>query len=173
MQARGISPAVDGVRGVSSSSEGTIPPRIRPRSHLHSAHEVYGFVLWLGTFLLAPMLLIWAFCDPSTLRAMGMAFMPDRYWLLATPAYLIVALLFVPIMYASWNMMHTLPPEDINTVRDGFTRRQLIEAREGTQGGASEQQHEEEAEDPSDPYSIDDIVDIPIERVNQLLYARR
>lgn len=118
-----------------------------------------------------------------------------RYWSLILPSYLLMTLLFIPILYLSWNLSATLPIHSILTVRDGWSRQQEREATKQRQQWREEAKITEQVQpyrkengavgdrisssmtnDPTavhDAYSIEEIMDIPLERVNELMYELR
>jgi hypothetical protein len=71
----------------------------------------------------------------------------------------------------------------MSTVRDGWTRQQQRELRAQAASAALEARQRKRPGRPSAKeaarakhdaaYSIEDIIDIPLERVNQLMYQRR
>lgn len=166
----------DGGNGASASPLASPPASVRPsRSALHRSTEVYGFVLWISTFVLAMLYLAWALLPDATLHALGVSYYPSRWWALALPAWSTVALVSVPPVYLAWNMFNTLPLDHLNTISDGWThkqqqqlKRQEVRRKQSARGdGAMDQSA---AAEVSDRYSIPDCVDIPLERINQLLY---
>lgn len=95
-----------------------------------------------------------------------------------------MVLLFIPIFYLSYNMYQTEPLDSIATIRDGWTAQQRRDrqaqakakadakaAKQSTSQLAGEHNYAHVVDERA--YSIDDIMDIPLERVNQLLYQQK
>lgn len=87
---------------------------------------------------------------------------------MALPAYLLLLLLFIPILYFALNLAHTLPLDDLRTVRDGHTRAHMQQKEHKRLAAAAG-----EVEEFDDRYSIADICDVPLERINQVMYSMR
>lgn len=107
---------------------------------------------------------------------------PSRWWSVSLPAYFLMLLLFVPIVYLCWNMYNTEPLDSMSCMVDGWTHQQQRDLRlqqAAADDDAEQQQHTETGDTAavhsktSDEYSIEEIVDIPLERINQLMYQRR
>lgn len=155
--------------GAASSPPASI---IRPMpGGLHRVTEVYGFVLWLSTFVFAAVWLAWAFTPDSLLHSLGITYYPDRFWAISLTAYGMLLLVCVPLLYHAWNMAHTLERHHINTIVDTWTRKQQESIRK---------QQREQADDAArrggvvqerdQRYSIPDCVDIPLPKVNRMIH---
>lgn len=175
-------PAPVGVSGVESVLlAASMPPSIRPRAggSSNSDSEVYGFVLWLSSFVLLALYLLWAFVPDAALHRLGWTYYPSRWWAVALPAYFLMAILFVPIVYFSWNLSATQPLDHRASIRDGWTRQQQRDRRadqratDAAAAAMDERKHEHVRSVSDAAYSIEEIADVPIERVNQILYAKR
>jgi hypothetical protein len=166
---------------VAPAAPAPVIPSIRPRAGgtSNSDSEVHGFVLYLASFVLFALYLLWAFVPDAVLHQLGLTYYPDKWWSVALPAYFLMALLFVPIIYFSLNLSSTAALDDLSTIRDGWTRQQQRERR--AQKAAAAAEREKHPRLPSDAlpsehdaaYSIEEIVDVPIERVNRILYTQR
>ena len=53
-------------------------PPILPTETRSRAPEFYGFVAWAGTYLLFVLYLLWAFLPDAAIRALGVAWYPNR-----------------------------------------------------------------------------------------------
>jgi phosphatidylinositol glycan class P protein len=84
--------------------------------------EVYGFVGAISTLVGFAVFLIWAYLPEPWLHTMGVTYYPNRYWAMAIPAYVLVAILFVVSFYASLNYIATPPPCSLNSLFDEYTR---------------------------------------------------
>ena len=147
-------------------------PILRPSpGGLHRVTEVYGFVLWLSTFVLAAVWIGWAFTPDATLHALGLSYYPDRFWAVSLTAYGMLLLVCVPLVYHAWNMANTLERNHINTIVDTWTRKQQESIRK------QQRQAQEDAgrrgfgvEERDHRYSIPDCVDIPLPKVNRMIH---
>ena len=61
--------------------------------------EVYGFGLWIFTFVAFVLYCAWAFTPVEYLHRIGITYYPSQYWALAVPAYLCVTFLFLGFFY--------------------------------------------------------------------------
>ena len=84
---------------------------------------VYAFVGWVASNLSYGIFIFWAMAPDSFLRDIGITYYPSRYYALALPAYALVVLFLVGVMYMAVNMIYTHDPSSIHCVRDEFTRR--------------------------------------------------
>eukprot|EP00455_Lapot_gusevi_P001452 TRINITY_DN10582_c0_g1_i6.p1 TRINITY_DN10582_c0_g1~~TRINITY_DN10582_c0_g1_i6.p1 ORF type:complete len:170 (-),score=9.69 TRINITY_DN10582_c0_g1_i6:197-706(-) len=116
--------------------------------------EVYGFVLWMATFVGYMLYILWAFTPEPILHSLGIHYYPAKYWAIALPCYVCVCLLFLIMLYIAYNMFSTHPLDSPYTLADKFSRRLGVLEKRRVQ----------------DEFSIPDISDIPIDIVNKLLY---
>ncbi len=166
-------------------------PLPRPaRSAMHASAEVYGFCLYVSTFIGALLYLAWALLPDTLLHSWGITYYPSKYWALALPAWGCSMLAAVPLVYFLVNMTSTLPLDHTNLLSDGWTtqqkqqmKRQKVqlekekeweEERSGSRSVAGEEslcQQQRKQQQSTERYSIPDVLDIPLERINQLLYS--
>lgn len=120
--------------------------------------EVYGFVGSISTIVGAVLFFGWAYLPESWLYSMGITYYPSRYWAVAFPAYAMMLIVFVCVVYTSLNYIATIPPDSWNSLCDEFTRAPVtFSANDLSQN-----------ERPIDPIS-----DIPITEVNLLMFGPR
>jgi len=119
--------------------------------------EVYGFVLWITTFVIYVIFLLWAFLPEETLIGFGITYYPAKWWAIALPSYVLVSGVFVLVAYVSYNLMHTNPLQSFGTFTDCYSRYLDKAERERAALGSSD-------------YSIPEVSDLPIATVNRLLY---
>lgn len=79
--------------------------------------EIYGFVGWIGTFILYSLYLIWAFVPDSILHKMGIYYYPSKYWALAIPSIICLTFIFIFILYQSLNMVMTHDIDNLNILQ--------------------------------------------------------
>ncbi|EDO45006.1 predicted protein [Nematostella vectensis] len=111
---------------------------------------IYGFVLYLGTYLGFALYLVWAFVREEWLQSIGITYLPQRYWLVAGPVYLLVAFLIVVWFYFAHYLKSTPSLDSINTIADEHSRFLV----------------DQEMTDSSMP----PLADVPIYQVNKKLY---
>lgn len=122
--------------------------------------EVYGFVGAISTLVGFMVFMIWAYLPEPWLHTMGITYYPNRYWAMAIPAYVMIAIFFVVTFYTSLNYMATPPPYSLNTLFDEYTRSPIT--------GTSGSQFLHESDRP-----IDSISDLPITTVNALVFGTK
>ncbi|BBN20171.1 phosphatidylinositol N-acetylglucosaminyltransferase subunit P [Marchantia polymorpha subsp. ruderalis] len=84
--------------------------------------EVYGFVGSIGSLVSYAVYIIWAYTPESWLHALGITYYPSRYWAIAIPSYVIISVLFICVLYVSFNFLATNPPQSRYTLYDEYTR---------------------------------------------------
>eukprot|EP01038_Epipyxis_sp_PR26KG_P010498 gene10498-14109_t len=80
--------------------------------------SIYSFVAWIATIFVYICFIAWAFLPRKVLYSLGVTYYPSRYYAIALPAYIIVSYVLFNIAYIGLNMMNTLNPNDIGTIRD-------------------------------------------------------
>eukprot|EP00123_Amoebidium_parasiticum_P006789 comp17657_c0_seq1/m.17445 comp17657_c0_seq1/g.17445 ORF comp17657_c0_seq1/g.17445 comp17657_c0_seq1/m.17445 type:complete len:173 (-) comp17657_c0_seq1:310-828(-) len=130
-------------------------PEIEPsKNELGPSREIYGFVLYVASWLAFVVYLIYGFTPDPVLHSWGITYYPQKWWAIAVPTYLCSLYVFIQVFYVALNMMRTPPLDSMATLVDEYT---CSEATETTW--------------PQDAESIPPIVDIPIGRVNGVLYG--
>lgn len=76
--------------------------------------EIYGFVGWIGSFIIYSLYLIWAFVPDSFLHRLEIYYYPSKYWALALPAIICMTALFIFIFYQSLNLFITHDIDNVN-----------------------------------------------------------
>lgn len=167
------------------------PPRERKRSDIEQKkkraasaakkNEVYGFVLWISTFVAYLCFLLWAFLPEHVLQSAGVTYYPSKWWAIGLPAYLCVLVMFIVVAYIGYNMYNTNPLSSRYTITDSFARPldpsqpvispAVLRARLALLNASSDSGGPSTPE-PVDEYSVPEIADIPIETVNRILFHR-
>ncbi|XP_013402550.1 phosphatidylinositol N-acetylglucosaminyltransferase subunit P-like isoform X2 [Lingula anatina] len=110
---------------------------------------IYGFVLYLGSFLA----LVWAYVPDPWLESIGLTYLPQKYWAIAGPVFLCGMVAMVLCLYIGYSFLITAPLDSIHTIRDKHSRPVITS---GLPDGA-----------------IKPIGDIDISEVNRQLYGDR
>ena len=83
-----------------------------------NATSVYAFVAWIASMVVFVIFLVWDFSPRSFFHEMGITYYPSRYYAIALPAYMIVIVLVINMSYIGINLLMTLEPDDMFTIRD-------------------------------------------------------
>lgn len=83
--------------------------------------EVYGFVIWVSSFIIYFMYLGWAFIPEPILTSFQITYYPDKYWSIAFPCYILV--LYLTFFFASifYHHFKTKPLDSLYTIKDEYT----------------------------------------------------
>jgi len=82
-------------------------------------YEYYGFVLYLASSLAFLMYILWSYLPSPFLHALGITYYPNRWWSLAIPAWIVMALIFVYVALLGYNVEYlTLPMASLECMVD-------------------------------------------------------
>ncbi|RKP39653.1 PIG-P [Dimargaris cristalligena] len=116
-------------------------------------YEIYGFVIHIISYLFFAIYLCWAYIPDTILHSIGISYYPIRYWALAIPAWLVMFVAFIYLMFFAHNLVNTPPLNSYATLTDEHAL-YLTEISDRY----------------LDPDSIPEIRDIPISEVNRYVY---
>ncbi|WVZ55031.1 hypothetical protein U9M48_005749 [Paspalum notatum var. saurae] len=134
----------------------TRSPSFTARDHGPKPSEVYGFVGSITTVITTTVYLAWAYTPEPVLRSLGITYYPSKYWALAVPSFVIVAVALSMAIYMGLNFVATPPPTSFSTIFDE-------NSRECTAFSPAM-----EEERPIEPIS-----DISIDQINNLMFTDR
>jgi len=91
------------------------------------SRSVYGFVLHLFSSIIFKLYLLWAIIPESWFASLNITYLPQRYWAVAIPIYLLTILAtFAFIIYPSINLCMTPAIDDVKTVKESNSRKRKI-----------------------------------------------
>lgn len=87
-----------------------------------STREYQGFALYVAATLMLCVYALWALLPASWLHAMRIDYYPSRWWAIAIPAFILMLMLYIYILLASYNTeVLTFPPDAAQTLCDTET----------------------------------------------------
>lgn len=99
-----------------SARTATTVPRASPKI---PTYEYYGFAVYLASSAAFLMYLLWSFLPSPILHQLGIYYYPNRWWALAVPAWLIMAVLWIYAALAGYNTEYlTLKMNNIENLVD-------------------------------------------------------
>ena len=102
-------------------------PRASPKV---PTYEYYGFVVYLGSSLAFLMYLLWSYLPTPFLHQLGIYYYPNRWWSLAVPAWLVVAVLYIYVALAAWNTgVLTLPLSSLECFVDEKAQVAVVDSK--------------------------------------------
>ncbi|KAJ4397622.1 hypothetical protein N0V93_001855 [Gnomoniopsis smithogilvyi] len=117
--------ASDDEGGLNSSAEPV--PRASPKV---PTYEYYGFVLYLFSSCCFLIYLLWSYLPSPFLHALGIHYYPDRWWSLATPAFIVVLLVYIYVALALYNTEYlTVPLNSLETIVDEAGKIAVLDGR--------------------------------------------
>lgn len=109
-------------------------PRASPKV---PTYEYYGFTLYLTSGFAFVIYLFWSFLPSPLLHQLGMHYYPNRWWSLAIPAWLVVAVVWIYVALAGYNTQHlTLRLDDPECLVDEAAMVAVLDA-----GDTDDEQH--------------------------------
>ncbi|CAH0056633.1 unnamed protein product [Clonostachys solani] len=148
-------------------------PRAAPKV---PTYEYYGFVLYLFSSLAFLIYLLWSYLPSPFLHAFGIKYYPNRWWALAIPAFLVMAIVYIYVALSLYNIeILTEPMSSVETIVDGAGKMALIDNKGRLRGsGHRERKCERDGRLKWREIwneSTDAVMDIPLSGVCEVLYG--
>lgn len=152
-------------------------------------YEYYGFVLYLFSSASFLVYLLWSYLPSPFLHALGIYYYPNRWWSLAVPAFLVMALVYLFVALAAYNTGYlTAPMGAVETIVDDAAKIAIIDAkgrmrdgsrltrskvskRKGTGGGGGKRTSLDYREVWGE--GTDGVMDVPLGGVCEVLYREK
>ena len=93
----------------------------------------------------------WFLLPDEALESIGIVYYPGKYWGVAIPAFICMAVVFVQIIYQGLNQVYAPPITSICSIKDPHTRRLQVDSKDWP--------------------GIPDISDIPANVITEILYG--
>ncbi|CAN6302358.1 unnamed protein product [Urochloa humidicola] len=101
-------------------------PSFAASDHGPKPSEVYGFVGSITTVIATAVYLAWAYTPEPCLRSLGINYYPSKYWALAVPSFVIMALALSMVIYMGLNFLATPHPTSFSTIFDENSRERMV-----------------------------------------------
>lgn len=87
------------------------------------SRAVYGFAMYLSFKLFFILYVIWTYVPESWFEFIGITYLPNRYWALSIPVFLLTVLTtFAFVIYPSLGLLMTPDINDLRTVQDSKSK---------------------------------------------------
>lgn len=87
------------------------------------SRAVYGFAMYLSFKLFFILYVIWAYVPESWFEFIGITYLPNRYWALSIPVFLLTVLTtFAFVIYPSLGLLMTPDINELRTVKDSKSK---------------------------------------------------
>ncbi len=118
---------------------------------------IYGFFLLSFALVSFIIYVIISYLPNTILNELGWDYLPDKYWSIALPAYIVIIILMVVPIYLSLNISKENDCDSINNILDEYSLDKNKEIKNRQISSSS----------------IDPVYDIPIGDMCQLLYLKK
>lgn len=83
---------------------------------------IYGYVLYVSCYVGLALYLVWAYVPNCWLEAAGVTYLPNKYWAISIPVYVLTAvLLFATCLYPGYIFLATPLLDSQSTLTDKYT----------------------------------------------------
>lgn len=72
----------------------------------------YGFVLYLASYILFALFVIWAYVPDEILHSFGLTYLPTKAWAIILPIVGCIGAVSIPVVYFIINIFHTQSLEE-------------------------------------------------------------
>nr|XP_039248081.1 phosphatidylinositol N-acetylglucosaminyltransferase subunit P-like [Styela clava] len=72
----------------------------------------YGFVLYLASYILFAVFVIWAYVPDEVLHSIGLTYLPTKAWAIVLPILGCIGAVSIPVVYFIINILHTQALEE-------------------------------------------------------------
>lgn len=95
------------------------------------SRAVYGFIMYLSFKMLFILFVLWAFVPHSWFRSIGITYLPQRYWAVTIPIFLLTVLAtFAFVIYPCLGLQMTPDIDSLDTISDIHSRFNNIKENE-------------------------------------------
>ncbi|ORX54099.1 PIG-P-domain-containing protein [Hesseltinella vesiculosa] len=81
-------------------------------------YEYYGFVMYLASFVVVGLYIVWAYVPDHILHGLGITYYPSRYWAMAIPTWVMTFVWFIFFYFMTYNLMNTPPFDSLDCITD-------------------------------------------------------
>lgn len=115
-------------------------------------YEYYGFILYLSSWIGLGLYVEWAYLPSVVNDRLGFTYVPDRWWSVAVPAFMVCSLVYLYTFILTYNVEVLTPDlDDLACVSDHYAN--ICRESDLWAGGT------------------DAVMDIPLGEVSQILYG--
>ncbi|CAF9927824.1 MAG: hypothetical protein GOMPHAMPRED_004512 [Gomphillus americanus] len=148
-------------------------PRASPKV---PTYEYYGFALYVTSSVAFVGYVLWSYLPSTVLHWLGIYYYPDRWWSLAIPAWIVMAVMFVYVALATYNSeVLTLPLGSLGAIVDEVGVVAVVDQNGELVGKGRRYDVGERVGDwrwrDAWSHSTDAVLDVPIGGVCEVLYG--
>lgn len=150
-----------------SDAEDEAPPSTDRKAPQVPTYEYYGFVLYLFSSLTFGVYLLWSYLPSPFLHALGIEYYPNRWWSLAVPAWVVIALVYIFVALGSYNVGYLTPSVgSVETVVDDAGFVAVLDGKGRRRGGRKKVDYRE-----AWGHGTDGVMDVPLGGVCEILHG--
>ena len=84
-----------------------------PETNTFKKWEIYGFVVWVISYIIAVIYFIWSFIPDEYLHSLGIYYYPDKHFAKIIPCYMVICFPLVFLILEGNSLYHNLPADSI------------------------------------------------------------